>query len=240
ARDGKSIYYLSDAGNKDETTQLWRMSASGGRDRRVTDIPGGVSDFDLAPDGKRAIVVAEVGGTVGNKAETTPPIETTRFQFKVDGEGYLDDRTQQLFMVDLATGKARQLTGGLRDHWHPAWAPDGLSVAYTAKERGDTDRDSNFEVFVQHVGGARRRSRLARTTVVVAGLAAPAVARRRRQQVDLLCERAARDCRRRERRDHPACAHRSLVLFPEIRAGRFDTLADRTGPRHLAGAHRSR
>ena len=157
ARDGKSIYYLSDAGNKDETTQLWRMSASGGRDRRVTDIPGGISDFDLAPDGKRAIVVAEVGGTVGNKAETTPPIETTRFQFKVDGEGYLDDRTQQLFMVDLATGKARQLTGGLRDHWHPAWAPDGLSVAYTAKERGDTDRDSNFEVFVQHVDSGNPR-----------------------------------------------------------------------------------
>ena len=67
------------------------------------------------------------------------------------GEGYLDDRTQQLFIVDLATGKARQLTSGQRDHWHPVWSPDGTSLAYTAKERGETDRDSNYEVFVQRV-----------------------------------------------------------------------------------------
>src|SRR5690349_1613280 len=39
-RDGKSIYYLSDAGD-DEETQLWRMSANGGGARQVTRIPGG-------------------------------------------------------------------------------------------------------------------------------------------------------------------------------------------------------
>jgi len=155
-RDGKSLFYLSDAGEEEET-QLWRMRANGGGARRVTKIPGGISDFDLAPDGKRAIVVAEVGGNVGNKAETPPPIETERFQFKLDGEGYLDARTQQLFMVDLASGKATQLTRGLRDHWHPAWSPDGLSVAYTAKERDDTDRDSNYDVFVQRVDSTERR-----------------------------------------------------------------------------------
>jgi Tol biopolymer transport system component len=157
--DGKSLFYLSDAG-KDEITQLWRMSARGGGARRLTQIPGGISDFDLSPDGKRAVVVAEVGLTVGNKAETPPPIETERFLFKWDGKGYLDDRTQQLFVVDLATGKARQLTSGERDHWQPAWSPDGKTVAYTAKERGETDRDSNYDVFVQAVdaGAARKIS----------------------------------------------------------------------------------
>jgi dipeptidyl aminopeptidase/acylaminoacyl peptidase len=150
AGDGKSIFYLSDAG-EDEETQLWRMSANGRGARRVTKIPGGISEFDLAPDGKRAVVVAEVGRRVGDKAQTPPPIEIDRFLFKLDGEGYLDDRTQQLFIVDLVNGKARQLTQGQRDHWHPVWSPDGLSLAYTAKERGETDRDSNYEVFVQRV-----------------------------------------------------------------------------------------
>ncbi|HEX6396455.1 MAG TPA: S9 family peptidase, partial [Steroidobacteraceae bacterium] len=149
-RDGKSIFYLSDAG-KDEETQLWRMSARGGAARQVTKIPGGISEFDLAPDGKRAIVVAEVGRRVGDKSETPPPIEIDRFLFKLDGEGYLDDRTQQLFIVDLSNGKTKQLTQGLRDHWHPSWSPDGLAIAYTAKERGETDRDSNYDVFVQQV-----------------------------------------------------------------------------------------
>jgi dipeptidyl aminopeptidase/acylaminoacyl peptidase len=156
ARDGKSIFYLSDAG-KDEETQLWRMSAKGGGARQVTKIPGGISEFDLAPDGKRAIVVAEVGRRVGDKSATTPPIEIDRFLFKLDGEGYLDDRTQQLFIVDLSSGKATQLTEGLRDHWHPSWSPDGLTVAYTAKERGDTDRDSNYDVFVQRLDSGERK-----------------------------------------------------------------------------------
>jgi dipeptidyl aminopeptidase/acylaminoacyl peptidase len=155
--DGKTLFFLSDAG-EDENEQLWRASANGGRARRVTDIPGGITDFDLSPDGKRAVVVAEVGLTVGSDSETPPPIETERFVFKRDGEGYLDDRTRQLFIVDVATGKARRLTAGERDHWSPAWSPDGRSVAYTAKERGANDRDLNYEIYVQQVdGGAPRR-----------------------------------------------------------------------------------
>jgi dipeptidyl aminopeptidase/acylaminoacyl peptidase len=157
-KDG-TLVYLSDAGKDDEdedaVTQLWRLQGS--RARKVTEIPGGISDFDLSPDGRRAVVVAEVGLAVGSKAENPPPIETERFQFKRDGEGYLDDRTQQLFIVDLSTGKARQLTSGERDHWHPAWSPDGLSVAYTAKDRGESDRDSNYEVFVQGIDAGTPR-----------------------------------------------------------------------------------
>ena len=150
ARDGKTLFFLSDAA-RDDTTQLWKIAAKGGAARQVTDIRGGISDFDLSPDGKRAVVLAAVGLHVGDDSEIPPPIETDRFLFKRDGEGFLDDRTQQLFIVDLGTGKARQLTHGQRDHWQPAWSPDGASIAYTAKERGDTDRDSNYDVFVQGV-----------------------------------------------------------------------------------------
>ncbi|HTU64491.1 MAG TPA: S9 family peptidase [Steroidobacteraceae bacterium] len=156
SRDGKAVYFLSDAA-RDETTQLWVLK--GGRARQVTSVVGGIADFDLSPDGKRAVVVAEVGLHVGpvEDDDVPPPIETERFLFKRDGEGYLDDRTRQLFIVDLASGKARQLTYGQRDHWQPAWSPDGASLAYTAKERGDTDRDTNYEVFVQPVDGGEPR-----------------------------------------------------------------------------------
>jgi dipeptidyl aminopeptidase/acylaminoacyl peptidase len=148
AQDGRTLYFLSDAAKK-ETTQLWQLRGSSRR--QITKIAGGISDFDLSPDGKRAVVVAEVGLTVGDESENPPPIVTERFLFKRDGDGYLDDRTRQLFIVDLSTGKSRQLTGGQRDHWSPAWSPDGESIAYTAKERGETDRDSNYEVYVQPV-----------------------------------------------------------------------------------------
>jgi len=167
--DGRWIIYLSDAGVKtaavdakkdgaDDTTQLWRMPAKGGAGQRISALPGGISTYALSPDGKQAVVVAELGRTVGSKAKTPPPIETERFFFKQDGRGYLDDRTTQLFVVDLATGKARQLTGGARDHWHPAWSPDGRLIAYVAKDQGDTDRSLNYDVFVvAPEGGAARR-----------------------------------------------------------------------------------
>lgn len=152
--DGHTVYFLSDAG-KDDITQLWRMPVrggavgKGGRARKVTDLPGGISDFDLSPDGRHVVVVAEVGLRVGSKAKTPPPIETERFLFKRDGDGYLDDRTQQLFVVDLRNGESRRLTTAQRDHWRPAWSPDGRSIAYTAKDLGATERDSNYEIFVQ-------------------------------------------------------------------------------------------
>jgi dipeptidyl aminopeptidase/acylaminoacyl peptidase len=160
--DGKSLYFMSDGIRSDEdeddaTTQLWRMSANGSGARKVTEIKGGISDFDLAPDGRSAVVVAEVGLTVGSEDDNPPPIETERFFFKRDGDGYLDDRTQQLFIVDLSRGTARQLTSGQRDHWHPVWSPDGKSIAFTAKDRGETDRDFNYEVFVQRVDSAEAR-----------------------------------------------------------------------------------
>jgi dipeptidyl aminopeptidase/acylaminoacyl peptidase len=157
--DGRSLFFLCDAG-KDEITHLWRMPAGGGGARKVTDIKGGITDFDLSPDGRRAVVVAEVGLAVGSEAENPPPIEIERFLFKRDGDGYLDDRKQQLFVVDLASGKAKQLTTGERDHWHPVWSPDGKLIAYTAKDRGEADRNFNYEVFVQDpdAGAARKLS----------------------------------------------------------------------------------
>ena len=170
--DGKTILFLSDAAaprtpradpddkkeEAEENTQLWRMPAAGGAARQVTTIAGGISDFTLSPDGKSAVVVAEIGETVGSKAKTPPPVETERFFFKQDGRGYLDDRTQQLFVVDLATGKASQITAGARDHWHPAWSPDGKWIAYTAKDQGEADRTLNYDIFIVAPGGGAPRN----------------------------------------------------------------------------------
>ncbi|HZF46330.1 MAG TPA: S9 family peptidase [Sphingomonadaceae bacterium] len=155
---GKALFFLSDRAGPDgeEDVQLWSMPGKGGKARRITAIPGGISDYTLSPDATRAVVVAEQGRNVGRKTGTQPPIEVDRFFFKYDGRGYLDDRSQQLLAVDLASGKATPITSGARDHWHPAWSPDGSLIAYVAKDHAD-DRTLNYEIFVVSPDGGKPR-----------------------------------------------------------------------------------
>lgn len=157
--DGRLLAFTSDQKvGKDEDTQLWTMPARGGRARRVTTLPGGISDFSLSPDGRQAVVVAEVGVHVGSKAKTKPPIVIDRFQSMEDGRGWLDDRRYQLFRVDLRSGKAVQITNGDFDNLLPSWSPDGRWIAFVSARCRDADRHSCADVYViPPEGGEPRR-----------------------------------------------------------------------------------
>ncbi len=146
--DGAVLAYLSDAGD-DEEAQVWMRPARGGKARRATSIPGGVSDFALSPDGARLLLLAETGSGVGvPEDETAPPIVIERFKFKEDGRGWLADNRQHLFLVEVKGGDPVQLTQGAFDHWMPQWSPDGSLISFVSKRRGDPDRNNDYDVFV--------------------------------------------------------------------------------------------
>jgi dipeptidyl aminopeptidase/acylaminoacyl peptidase len=152
SKDGRTLAYLSDAG-KAEETQLWMQPLPGGKARQVTHIPGGISDYSLSPDGQYAAIIAEVGRQVGQKPKTPAPIVISRYFFKEDKRDYLDDRRQHLFIVDVATGAARQRTTGDFDHWLPNWSPDGRWISFVSKRGANADRTFNFDVFITTPGG---------------------------------------------------------------------------------------
>lgn len=154
--DGRILAFVSDGG-KDEEDQLWTMSPNGGSARQVSHIPGGISDYSLSPDGKSALVIAEVGSRVASKADNPPPLVIDRFAFKEDGRGRLDDRRQQLFRVDLKTGKAEQITSGDFDNALPSVSPDGQSVAFVSSRCAEADRHICSDVYVMPVTGGEPR-----------------------------------------------------------------------------------
>lgn len=163
--DGKLLYFLSD-GAKDEKTQLWVMPIKGGRARQVTRIAGGISDFALAPDGKRAVVVTEIGGPPEPSPEkgkpalrSKPPIVIDRFAFREDERGWIDARTAQLLLIDLKGGEPVQLTNDTTNVSSPAWAPDGNQIAYVGyrDEAADRLRDSDIFTIQPVVGAPPRR-----------------------------------------------------------------------------------
>ncbi|WP_428408737.1 alpha/beta fold hydrolase [Hyphococcus sp.] len=157
AYGGDIIAYLSD-GTENEETQIFVMPANGGKARQATNIKGGVSEFALSPDGKTIIAAAEVGPSVGADPEKPQPIVITRFKFKDDGRGYIDDRRIHLFRVDVVTGETEQITEGDRDYYSPTFSPDGSAIAYVAKDRGREDRHADYDVFIMaSVKGANPR-----------------------------------------------------------------------------------
>lgn len=154
--DGKSIAFLSDrkvdgdASDDDTKSQVWMMPADGGEAHRITDLPSGVEDFVLSPDGKQLAVIAfDAELPAGAKKPKHPlPIVTDRFQFKDDDAGWLGSRRKHLYMVDIDSGTATLLTPGAHDEQLPAWSPDGKLIAYVTKRGTDPDRHLNFDIYV--------------------------------------------------------------------------------------------
>ncbi len=156
SRDDQRLFFMRES-HKTNETQLWFLCPSSRSCRigehQVTHIPGGISDYSLSPDGKNAVVVAEAGRAVGSKPKIEPPIIIDRFQFKADNRGWLDDRRQQLFLVNIASGRKRQITSGTYDHWDPNYSPDGKWISFVSKRCANVDQHICSDVYIMPASG---------------------------------------------------------------------------------------
>jgi len=151
--DGRYLAFLSDRADDNDVSQLWLLPSGGGEAEKITDVKGGVEDFDWSPDGKRLVLVvhdadpepAEKDGT--KKSKPKKPIVVDRFQFKLDGYGYLDNRRNHLQIVDRESHKAEVLTSGAYDELLPSWSPDGRTIAFVTKRGPDPDRTDNWDLY---------------------------------------------------------------------------------------------
>jgi dipeptidyl aminopeptidase/acylaminoacyl peptidase len=159
--DGQWIAFLSDRGGDEATTQVWAMRADGGEAEKWTDFPGGVSDFDWSPDGARlAIVADDPERPEGEEEPKQPePIVINRYYFKEDYHGWVTDLRRHLYLFEVATRKATQLTRGDNDEELPAFSPDGRRIAFVSKRGPEADRGLNWDIYVidARAGAEERR-----------------------------------------------------------------------------------
>src|SRR5581483_7622509 len=127
--DGTTIAFLSArqaAGESGDAlrTQVWLLPLSGGEPHRLTSLANGVSSFAWSPDGTRLLVVSRSGPSDTAKS----PSDVRHYahaNYKFNDTGWFDDKKTHVWVVDVPSGRAHQITSG--DDWNdtdPQWSPD--------------------------------------------------------------------------------------------------------------------
>lgn len=150
--DGQYLAFLSDREAKSKK-QLWVIptGAMGGEARPLTAGDTGVGEYAWSPDSRCLVFVRServtTTGETAPPAPETPPTERvaddvltiTRIRNKADGRGFIHDRRNHLWTVNL-DGIETRLTHGDADCVAPAWSPDSARIVFVSK-RGQAEPD---------------------------------------------------------------------------------------------------
>lgn len=141
-----------------ERPQIYVAPSAGGPATRVTSLENGVTSFVWAPDGRQFAVLSRVGRRDDRNDPLNGVTVVKDLHFAQDGRGLLKDQRTHLFVVDIATGAARQITSGDFDHADPAWSPDNRSIAFASDRTGAADNGSrNTDVYIVAAEGGTPR-----------------------------------------------------------------------------------
>ena len=147
--DGKYISYLTKGKDEDKGSQVFLMDRRGGEGVQLTNIKGEINDYVWFNSGKKMIVVVKdfnYADTAKSKIRT--PYEMTRYKFKQDNEGYLDNRKTHIYLFDLTTKKLDTLTSGNYNESSVAISTDDAMIVYTSNVSENPDKNSNTDLFL--------------------------------------------------------------------------------------------
>ena len=135
--DGAAIAFVSDA---EGNNGLFVTTPDGGEPRLVIRHRPSIGELAWSPDGARIAYVAAFDpddpDEAGPVQDAPPPVRVVRrIDYKQENRGFLNDVRQQVWVVDVATGARRRVTGELLDHGCPAWSPDGERLAVRISTR---------------------------------------------------------------------------------------------------------
>jgi dipeptidyl aminopeptidase/acylaminoacyl peptidase len=152
--DGTELAFVSD--RSVDQKQLYVLPLSGGEARRLTDLKESVREPVWSPDGTRLAFSARVPAPLYEEEDESrrAPHRFTRVMFKLDDEGWVGDRRQQLFVVGAdGASEPVQLTQGDFESSGPSWSPDGKRIVFSSARDDDWDVKLATDLYVVEADG---------------------------------------------------------------------------------------
>jgi len=185
--DGGRLAFISNR-EKEWRQDLYVVDLRGGEPRQVLKTPRGIADFAWSPDGTRLAILARPDWPAD--PDRGPPKDEdqarqryqervrhlTRFRYRLDGSGPLDDEQAQVWVANADGSGLRQLTDGDFAIGRPRWTLDGR-IAFLSNREPDHWRSQRTAVYAVSANGHSEPQRLTDFFIGVDAFAVSAQAR---------------------------------------------------------------
>lgn len=165
--DGKYLAFT--CGRDKPKDQVFLLPTDGGEATQLTRFEeGSIGAIKWSPDSKKiAVTYRETHAEWTDKAKkereekglSTPPLVINDVWYRLDGDGYFNDRHYQLFVVDVPSGEAKRLTEERYGVEDVAWSPDGTRICFPVNRQPEPSMEPHMVdlMILELATGAERK-----------------------------------------------------------------------------------